>query len=142
MTILKGSSSHTVNVVVSSEKYTTIMLSELDRYKGLDPDGVAFRVNPSLCVHRDDKDNSISLGSLALLNITNGDVVKILKQVEVVVSNTKEGMAYKIDRLFSDDRSSRRGMPPGTLRIFSNGLASFYDGKSWRRVNLRKVRKG
>lgn len=140
MTTSKGSSSHTVNVVVSSEKYTTIMLSDLERYRGLDPDGVAVRVNPSLCVHRDDKDDSISLGSLALLNITNSDVVKILKQVEVVVSNTREGMADKIDRLFGDDK--RRGMPPGTLRIFSNGLASFYDGKSWRRVNLRKVRKG
>lgn len=140
MTTSKGSSSHTVDVVVSSEKYTTIMLSELERYRGLDPDGVAVKVNPSLSVHRDDKDDSISLGSLALLNITNGDVVKILKQVEIIVSNTKEGMADKIDKLFGDDK--RRGMPPGTLRIFSNGLASFYDGKSWRRVNLRKVRKG
>ena len=137
MTTSKASSSHMVNTVVSSEKYKTIMLSELEKYKSLDQDGVAIRVNPSLCVHIDDKDKSISLGSLALLNITNGDVVKILRQVEVIVSKTKEGMAYKIDKLFGDD--NRRSMTPGTLRIFSNGLASFYDGNSWRKVNLKKV---
>jgi len=138
MTTSKASSSRTVDLVVSSDSFKQITPSEIDLYKNADPDGVVF-VQVNKMIHQDEKTNTIQLGALAAIRITNADIVRIMEKISRIVANTQEGMDYKLNKLFSDDKTRKRyGPPPGTLRIFGPGLVSFYTGKEWRRVNLVK----
>lgn len=75
--------------------------------------------------------------SVSHLNYTFSDVAKILRKTEELALNTKEGMLNKIDELFSDEKLRARGpRRPGSIRIYGNGLACYYTGKNWIKLNL------
>lgn len=140
MTTSEPSSSRIVDLIVSSENFRQITPSEVDLYRNADPNGLVF-VQVDKMIHRDEKTTGVQLGALAAVRITNRDVVRIMEKISRIVAGTSEGMDYKLNKLFSDDKNRKRyGPPPGTLRIFGPGLVSFYTGKEWRRVNL--IRKG
>jgi hypothetical protein len=125
-----------VDLVVSSENFRQITPSEVDLYKNADPNGVVF-VQVNKMIHQDEETGGVQLGALAAIRITNGDIVRIMEKISRIVANTQEGVEYKLNKLFSEDKNPKRyGPPPGTLRIFGPGLVSFYTGKGWRRVNL------
>jgi hypothetical protein len=78
--------------------------------------------------------------AIDLVKIELGVLADTLERIEKIVMNTEAGMEYKINSLFKD-QSVKNSAPwstrPGTLRVFSQTLASFYDGKSWRKIDVR-----
>jgi hypothetical protein len=77
--------------------------------------------------------------AIDLTRISLKSLANTLERIEKMVMNTEAGMEYKINSLFKD-QSSKNSAPwstrPGTLRVFSQNLASFYDGKSWRPISI------
>lgn len=91
---------------------------------------------------RNEVSGTVSLNAVAVINITNGDIVRILEKIENIVMNNPDGMNYKLNALFTDKKDRRwAGPSPGTLRIFGPDRVCFYTGRSWRRIRLNKVSK-
>ena len=73
--------------------------------------------------------------ALCLLNFTNAEVFAMLSKALKIVENTPEYTEYQLNRTFSTQEPKfSLSTPPGTVRIFSNDLICFYNGKSWRKL--------
>jgi hypothetical protein len=69
------------------------------------------------------------------LNFTLSQVLHLLEKAMIIVSNTEEGIAYTLDKLFVNDKSGKSyRIPPGTLKFFSQNHICFYTGKNWRKI--------
>jgi hypothetical protein len=78
--------------------------------------------------------------SIDTIKINLKSLISTLERIEKMVMNTEAGVEYKMNSLFGDKSvkdSSPWSTRPGTLRVFSPTLASFYDGKSWRKIDVR-----
>jgi hypothetical protein len=72
------------------------------------------------------------------VKIRNSDLAEILKKVEKLVTSSGEDMEYKLKEMFEEGSKKRwLGIKPGTVRIFSNELISYYTGKNWRKFNTK-----
>lgn len=106
----------------------------------MDPDQVALNMPPSKMAVRDERTGAVSLGGLAIVSLTNGDIVRILEKIEKIVINNDDGMEYKLNKLFMNEKDRKwTGPSPGTLRIFGPERVCFYTGRNWRRIRLNKV---
>lgn len=142
MTTSDGSCSRTVDVTLSSDTYKEIKPQDLELYRSLDPDQPILGLPVSKLVHKDEQTGAVSLSAVAVMSLTNGDVVRILEKIEKIVLNNDDGMAHKLNTLFTDKTSRKwTGPSPGTLRIFGPDRVCFYTGRSWRRIRLNKVTK-
>lgn len=77
--------------------------------------------------------------SIDTIKINLKSLISTLERIEKMVMNTEAGMEYKINSLFEDKSGKKPNWStrPGTLRIFSQNLASYYDGKNWRKIDVR-----
>jgi hypothetical protein len=77
--------------------------------------------------------------SIDLTKISLKSIASTLERIEQIVMNTDAGVEYRINSLFEDKsgKNPNWSTRPGTLRVFSQTLASFYDGKSWRKIDVR-----
>jgi hypothetical protein len=140
MTTSDGSSSRTVDVTLSSDTFKEIKLRDLELYRSLDPSQPILGLPVSKLVQRDEQSGAVSLSAVAVMSLTNGDVVRILEKIEKIVMNNADGMEYKLNSLFTDKKDRKwTGPSPGTLRIFGPDRVCFYTGRNWRRIRLNKV---
>jgi hypothetical protein len=79
---------------------------------------------------------------LRFVDLSPERVTDLMDRVREKVLSTKEGCAYLLDKTFADykeDKKSKKqwyGPPPGTIYIFSMELASYYDGRGWRKIKI------
>lgn len=68
------------------------------------------------------------------LSFTIPQVLHLLEKAMMIVSNTEEGVAYTLDKLFDTSQDKKYRIPPGTLKFFSQNHICFYTGKNWRKI--------
>ncbi len=136
MTTSRGSCSQ-VTLVTSSDLFREFRISELPRIREAAKDTLTLMPLKSWKYREPlpaGKIYAIDLTRISLKSLAN-----TLERIEKMVINTEAGVEYKINSLFKD-QSSKNSAPwstrPGTLRVFSQNLASFYDGKSWRPISI------
>jgi hypothetical protein len=139
MTTSDASSSRIVDVSVSSDSFVQISPEDLFLYRRGDPGQIIYTLSSNKLAHKNDATGQISLGALAALSLTNGDIIKIMGKIGKLVSDSPEGMSYKLNELFSEGKNKRYPVIPGTLRIFANNRACYYTGRSWRGIRLNKT---
>lgn len=121
------------NLTVSSDDYLEFHPSQADLYESWGERKIGSAL-PSSGEHDSNLEKSITH-----LTYTFSDVAKILRKTEELALNTREGILIKIDELFSDEKTKLRGpRRPGSIRIYGNGLACYYTGKNWARLNLSR----
>jgi hypothetical protein len=139
MTTSDASSSHMVDVTVDSENYMQIRPEEMDLYRRGNPDQTLKTLIPNKLAHKHVISGDITLGAMATLSFTNGDIVKIMDKIEKLVMESPEGMGHKLNEIFSDEKlKAKRFLTPGTLRIYANNMACYYTGRSWRKIRLNR----
>ena len=64
----------------------------------------------------------------------HGFVLDLLEKAIEKVKDTEEYNKYILLKTFSDDKKELhwKGFIPGTIKIFSKDVISYYDGKSWK----------
>lgn len=135
-----SSSPRMVDVTVSSESYIQIRPEEMNLYRMGDPDQVLMGVSPIKLSVRDDKTGEVSIGAVAALSLTNGDVIKIMGKIEKLLLDDKDAVGHKLNDLFGEEKKrSKYSITPGTLRIFGSNRACFYTGRNWRNIRLNKT---
>ncbi len=76
---------------------------------------------------------------LAHEKITFGEVKYLVHRAEELCQGCEAYTKYKMLKLFSsNDKKGKNfyGPPPGTVRIFSRHLISYWNGKDWRKISL------
>ena len=76
---------------------------------------------------------------LAHEKITFGEVKYLVHKAEELCQGCEAYTKYKMLKLFGpNDKKSKNfyGPPPGTVRIFSRHLISYWNGKDWRKISL------
>lgn len=76
-------------------------------------------------------------------SLTSSDLILLIERINNILLHTEEGMSQALDRCFSDQAPSRgrRGIPLGTLRVYSDELMCFWDGKNWRKITLAEAKR-
>lgn len=138
MTTSETSSSRMVDVSVSSDAFVQISPEDIYLYRRGDPGQIIYTLGPSKLAHKNDATGQISLGALAALSLTNGDIIKIMGKIEKLVMDSPDGMNHKLNELFSEGKNKKSTVIPGTLRIFANNRACYYTGRSWRGIRLNR----
>jgi hypothetical protein len=136
MTTSRGSCSQ-VTLVTSSELYREFRLSDIPRIRETAKD---LAMVPLKSWKYREPLPSGHMYSVDISKISLNSLYSTLERIEKMVMNTEAGMEYKINSLFQDQsvkNSSPWSTRPGTLRVFSQTLASFYDGKNWRKIDVR-----
>ena len=136
MTTSEASSSHMVDVSVSSESFMQIGPEDIPLYRLGNPDQVIMGPSIHKLASKNSITGEISLKAMSVLSLTNRDIIKIMSKIEKLVMDSPEGVAHKLNELFSDGKNKRSSITPGTLRIFANNRACYYTGRSWRGIRL------
>lgn len=136
MTTSRGSCSQ-VTLVTSSEWFREFRLSELPRIR--DAAKETCTMLPLKSWKYREPLPAGQIYSIDLTKISLKSIASTLERIEQIVMNTEAGVEYKINSLFEDKsgKNPNWSTRPGTLRVFSQSLASFYDGKSWRKIDVR-----
>jgi hypothetical protein len=82
------------------------------------------------------KGDSYVLLGVHTLKITNLQMLTLLKKAIGAVEHTEEYARYMLEKLFTEDTTKGYSIPPGTVRLYSNDLICFYNGKVWRKIKL------
>lgn len=64
---------------------------------------------------------------------TNESVLNLITKSLEIVKNTEEGVAHTLNKLFLNEKEVK-GIPPGTLRFYSQRHICFYTGRNWRKI--------
>lgn len=136
MTMSEGSCSQ-VTLVTSSDLFREFRISEIPRIREA-AKGTLMQVPPKHWLCREPLPSG-HMYSIDITKISLKSLTSTLERIEKMVMNTEEGMKYKINSLFEDKSGKKPNWStrPGTLRIFSQNLASYYDGKNWRKIDVR-----
>ena len=138
MTTSEGSCSQ-VTLVTSSEVFREFRISEIPRF--CEAGGAKDTLSLIPINSRRYRETLLSgeIYSIDTVKISLKSLVSTLKRIEKLVMNTEAGVEYKINSLFEDKSGKKPNWStrPGTLRIFSQNLASYYDGKRWRKIDVR-----
>lgn len=145
MTTSSSTCSRTVTVVVASDLHWDFFLADKEMYRNFIP---GDRVNLSnktrgliassprlLTFLRED----LYTFSLNQISITNRQVYLTMDKIEKIILSSAEGMEWTMSRLFTPVEYSAkrpRGPQPGTLRIYSNELVCFFNGRNWRKIKI------
>jgi len=70
------------------------------------------------------------------IKITNLQMLTLLRKAIGAVEHTEEYAGYMLEKLFAEDTTKGYSIPPGTVRLYSNDLICFYNGKVWRKIKL------
>ena len=136
MTMSEGSCSQ-VTLVTSSEMFREFKLSDLPRIRDAARETLTLLPLKSWR-YRETLPHG-NMYSVDTVKISIKSLYSTLERIEKLVMNTEAGVEYKINSLFEDKSGKKPNWStrPGTLRIFSQNLASYYDGKRWRKIDVR-----
>lgn len=70
------------------------------------------------------------------ITFSNIEVLSMLKKAVQIVSNTEAYTEYLLEQNFGESKGGFLYAPPGTVRIYSQNLICFYNGKTWRKLKL------
>jgi hypothetical protein len=70
------------------------------------------------------------------LNFTHRQVYEMLKKAVGIVENTEEYILYLFTQSFGNKTDKNYSIPPGTVRIYSQDLICFFNGKTWKKLKL------
>ena len=68
------------------------------------------------------------------ITFSNIEVLSILEKAVHIVSNTEAYTEYLLEHNFGEGKGGFLYIPPGTVRIYSQNLICFYNGKTWRKL--------
>ena len=77
------------------------------------------------------------INSAHALRFTNLEVFRILEKAIKIVENTEQYTEYLLSETFGEPKFIIN--PPGTVRIYSQDLICFYNGKNWRKLDRSTV---
>jgi len=78
-----------------------------------------------------------NIWSTRAMKLTNIQIYKLLKKSISIIEHTEEYAEYLLNKVFVEDGSSKNySLPPGTLRLYSQELICFYNGKTWKKIKL------
>ena len=77
-----------------------------------------------------------TIWSTYTIRFTNAQIYKLLKKSIGIIENTEEYAEYLLNSVFVEEKSKNYSLPPGTLRLYSQELVCFYNGKTWRKISL------
>jgi hypothetical protein len=83
--------------------------------------------------------NRKSISELTGVKFDQEQILNLLNRVRELVLNSKEGCEYQLNKVFlhkQEKKTKHFGPPPGVVRIFSKDLASYYNGKSWKKIRI------
>lgn len=69
------------------------------------------------------------------IKISYREVLDLLNRANELILETEEGIRSAINKIIDTD--TKRGIQPGTLRLFSNDLICYYTGKNWKKIERR-----
>lgn len=141
MTTSERTYSHMV-IVTDSDTYFTLGPGDLSRFANMeDPVSEAFlgyKLHPASNEYVEMSGLSVPrLSVLYFAKFTGRDIIKMYEWVEEQLLSSVSAMEYKLNEIFDNNGGKKRthyGPHPGTIRIFSKELISYYDGKNWRKV--------
>lgn len=70
------------------------------------------------------------------LNLSNLQVYNLLSKAMRIVQDTEEYTSYLLNKTFGEEKNRSYSTPPGTIRVYSEDLICFYNGKTWRKIKL------
>lgn len=120
-------------VITSSDLYRQITLSDFSLFlNSSSPDLPAFALVPR-GIESDIDSDLPTISAIALSKYTVADVIGMIEYVEKRILNSEVAIGHKLNKMFGDNTSKSRsyGPTPGTIRIFAQGLVSYYDGRNW-----------
>lgn len=126
---------------VSSEVYQQIRPSQLEDIKRrIEVCGSSsmypFKTNGKPPVRRKvSMPEEIEVIEAYQISFSNMQVLSLLQKASMIVENTEEGIKHTLTKLFLNE-DNVKGIPPGTLRFYSQKLICFYTGKNWRKITL------
>lgn len=143
MTTSERTCSHMV-IVTDSDTYFTLGPGDLRRFANMENPGseafLGYKLHPASNDYV--KMSGLSFPRLSVLyfaKFTGSDIIRIYEWVEKQLLSSVSGMEYKLNKIFDNNAGKKRtsyGPHPGTIRIFSKELVSYYDGKNWRKVRM------
>lgn len=69
------------------------------------------------------------------VNFTNQQIYDLLTKSVDKIKNTEEFVEYQLKTTFNF-KDKNYSIPPGTIRIYSQDLLCFYNGKIWKKLEL------
>lgn len=131
-------------VVTDSDSYFTLGPGDLCRFVNMEnPTGEAFlgyRLHPASNDYLEESGLSVPrLSVLYFTKFTGTEIIQMYEWVEKQLLNSVSGMEYKLNKMFDNNGAGKRksyGPHPGTIRVFSKELVSYYDGKNWKKVKV------
>lgn len=120
-------------VITSSDLYRQISLSDFNLLlNSSSPNLSAFTSMPRSMENNFDTDLPV-ISAITLAKYTVADVIGMIEYVEKRILNSEAAIGHKLNKMFGDNTSKSRsyGPTPGTIRIFAQGLVSYYDGRNW-----------
>lgn len=91
---------------------------------------------PSSSPRSADPTNSGEVWAAHYLTFTNQQVYNLLTKALSIVGDSEEHIAYQLNQTFGDNKNKNYSTPPGTVRIYDHDLICFYNGKTWRKLQL------
>ena len=76
------------------------------------------------------------LPAYTCITFSNIEVLFMLKKAVQIVSDTEAYTEYLLEQNFGESKAGFLYTPPGTVRIYSQNLICFYNGKTWRKLKL------
>ncbi len=67
------------------------------------------------------------------VSYSNEQVLNLINKSIQIIQNTEEGVNRMLCELFLE-KDKIKGIPPGTLRFYSQKHICFYTGKNWRKI--------
>lgn len=120
-----------MQIVVSSDQYHQIKPHH--RAKIEEKIAIAGKYAPYLSqklIYSED----LTLPAYTCITFSNIEVLSILEKAVQIVSNTEAYTEYLLEQNFGEGKSGFLYIPPGTVRIYSQNLICFYNGKTWRKL--------
>jgi hypothetical protein len=71
--------------------------------------------------------------------ITPEELIEFLTKAQQQLKNKEGYLSHKFNKFFPEGGSKRKpawGPEPGTIKIFSRELVSFYDGRDWNKLGV------
>lgn len=148
----------TTSDVSSSRKRCVVRAVHSSRYKTLKPEILeriktwpgqnqnlplfSYRPNQDLIYELDAADCLPNapytlIDPLSELRLTFSDAVRLIEKANQLALKTESGMKHFLEKNFTEGEEKQPSYftAPGTIRIFSNELMCYYDGKNWRKLH-------
>lgn len=143
-TSMDSSSKKLVTYVTDSNSSVEVKLKDFKLYMNSSQGSPLYTVSKWHSFLRLSKNGELQVSSLRKVRITHNQIAKALLWVEEKIMGTDAGAAYVLEKAFAPEEKQKAmagvwGPSPGTIKIFSPDLISFFDGKSWRKLPMHVI---